>query len=380
MLHRPMRRPFSLLLSAVLSVGLLAGGCSRGGQGTSAPAGGAAAAPGAAPRPSGPRPVQVVQPTSNPWPRIVVLHGQLEARESVTIAARVEGPITRVAADLGDHVRSGRPLASISPTDYQAHLAQAEADLAQAQSDLARLEGVARPEAVSRQQVEQARTKVALAQAQRALALRQRSDASIRAPFSGTVSRRYISPGAFVRLGTPLFDFVSDGNLRLTLDVPERYVRQVVVGTTVNVLPDEVGTDSFQAQIVRVSPVVAQGSRAFRVEAEVDPHEGVLRPGMFVLGHISLGLDPESVRIPRGAVYSVLGQDRVTVVVDGKAQPRDVELLGEDRGDALVHGLAPSDVVVLRGGAALSPGTPVRPETAAPAAPSRPTAAAGHAP
>lgn len=374
-----MRRPHPVLLPAVLSVGLLAGGCSRGGQGNPAPAGGAAA-PGAAARPAGPRPVQVAQPTANPWPRIVVLHGQLEARESVTIAARVEGPITRVSADLGDHVRVGRPLASISPTDYQAHLAQAEADLAQAQSDLARLEGVARPEAVSRQQVEQARTKVALAQAQRALALRQRADASIRAPFTGTVARRYISPGAFVRLGTPLFDFVSDGNLRLTLDVPERYVRQVVVGSTVNVLPDEVGSESFQAQIVRVSPVVAQGSRAFRVEAEVEPREGVLRPGMFVLGHISLGLDPDSVRVPRGAVYSVLGQDRVTIVVDGKAQPRDVELLGEDRGDALVHGLSPSDVVVLRGGAALAPGTPVRAETAAPAAPSRPSAAAGHAP
>jgi hypothetical protein len=82
---------------------------------------------------------------------------------------------------------------------------------------------------------------------------------------------------------------------------------------------------------------------------------------MFVLGTITLGTAEDAVAVPRGAVYSVLGQDRVTRVSDGVAQPFDVELLGEDGTDAIVRGLRTEDEVVVRGGASLAPGTSIVP-------------------
>ena len=125
-------------------------------------------------------------------------------------------------------------------------------------------------------------------------------------------------------------------------------------------------------EVVRIGPMIDPLTRTFRIEAEIDPHDGIFLPGMFVLGTIALGIDPESVRLPRGAVFSVLGHDRVATVVDGKIELVDVELLAEDHGDAIVHGLAPSAVVVTRGGGNLAPGTSVRAE----AAPANPAAAA----
>lgn len=339
----------STLVLALAIAGLV--GCNRGSAPSAADAG---------TRVEAPRPVQAGRPTANPWPRIVVLHGQLEANESVQIAARVEGVVERVNADLGDEVRRNGPLARIVAIDFNARVSQAQAQLAQARSDLARLEGLDRRESIAEQQIEQARTAVTVAQANLALANRQLADARIRAPFAGIVARRYVTRGAFVRVGAPLFDFVSTGPMRLALEVPENFVRDVRTGLTVRVLPETSAGEGFAATVVRVGPVVAQGTRTFRIEASVDPHEGQLRPGMFVLGMLELGLDAEAVRIARGAVYSVLGHDRVTMVVDGKAQMRDVELLGEDHGDAIVHGLRPTDLVVLRGGGGLAPNSSVR--------------------
>lgn len=345
-----MRAVSQTFLALAVLAGLLPA-CKRGASPSGADAGTHAEAP---------RPVQTANATPFPFPRMIVLHGQLEANEAVQIAARIEGPIERVNADLGDHVRAGGSLAQIVPTDFRAKVMQTEAQLAQARSDLARLEGLERPESIAAQQIEQARTQVAVAQANLDLANRQFHDASIRAPFDGIVARRYVARGAFVRIGTQLFDFVSDGPMRLSLEVPENFVRDVHEGLTIRVLPEASAGEGFAAQVVRIGPVITTGTRTFRIEARVDPHEGQLRPGMFVLGTLELGTDADAVRIARGAVYSVLGQDRVTLVVNGRAEYRDVQLLGERGGDAIVHGLRPSDVVVVRGGGSLAPGAPVR--------------------
>ncbi len=304
----------------------------------------------------------VARPAPHPYPRLVVLHGTLEPRESVQIAARVEGPLTTVRVDLGDHARAGETLAIIASSEFRAQVAEADAQLAQARSDFARLEGIDRPEVVSRQEVEQARTKVSVAEATRTVAAQNLRDARVVAPFDGTVSRRYVAPGAFVRVGNPLFDFVADGPMRLVLEVPERFVHEVGAGTKVRVRPDGTAETGFDAEVVRVAPTIEPATRTFRVEASVEPHEGALRPGMFVLGTITLGMAEDAFAVPRSAVYSVLGQDRVTLVVDGVAQHRDVELVGEREGEAFVRGLAATDLVIVRGGASIPPGIEVRPD------------------
>jgi len=348
---------FALSFGA-LTAGALAAGCGRGGADASV-----AARTGDAGVVVPPRLVQVASPRLSPYPRIVVLHGQLEARESVEIAARVEGPLDYVGVDLGDEVRRGATLARISATDFRARTAQADAQLAQAQSTLSRIESLDRPEAVSEQAREQARTDVAVAGSTRDLARRQLSDSVVRAPFAGVIARREVSRGAFVRIGTPMFTLVSSGTLRLALSVPERYVTQVTTDSVVSVLPESTTGEGIEARVVRIGPIIEPATRTFRIEAEVDPHEGAFRPGMFVLGTLALGVDQAAVRIPRGSVFSAVGRDRVAAVVDGVIVMKDVELLGEIEGDAVVHGLAESDVVVVRGGGLLAPRARVRVDT-----------------
>lgn len=351
---------------ALLTLALLAQAC------TPAPAttGKAASGPVA-------RAVEVAEARHAPFPRILRLSATLEALETVQVAARVEGPITGVRVDLGDRVTREQELATIRPIDYRARASEIEAALAQAQSDVKRLEslgGVA-----TQEELERARTRLAEARAQRSLASRQLGDTTVRAPFAGAIAARHVAPGTYVKPGTPLFDLVADERLRLQIEVPERYAALVKVGTPATITlrdalvgeepkegadakqlaPAPEGSGAVQAAVTRISPVVSPTTRTFTVEAVFSPAGSVLRPGMFTVAALSLGQEADSVRVPRAAVFHVLGRDRVMRVEDGVAVAHDVELIGEEGGDAVVIGLEPGAQVIVRGAALVAPGTAV---------------------
>lgn len=350
-------RLFPLILAAVLCA------CGKANSAASAPPAGAK--PGASVRE-----VVIATPTAHPWPRSVVLHGTLEARERVQLAARVAGPIGRLKADLGDAFPANTVLAQIESAQILAELAQADAELENARGQLARIDAIHSPEAVSRREADEARTRAATADAKQQVAAQRVKDLRIVAPFAGTVARRYVSLGAFVKVGDPLFDFVSTGPLRLALEVPERFLNDVVVGTRVRIEPRDVPTDGraddaqaagTDAEIVRVSPALNEKTRTLRVEALVDAETTPLRPGTFVLSTIALGTVEDAMQLPRTAVYSMLGQDRVTVIdADGKAAYRDVDLVGEHDGFAYVRGVTGTDRVVAQSGATIPPGSSVK--------------------
>lgn len=357
-------------LLAALTLILLGSAC----DGAQAPA---AAKPGPPP----PRAVEVATAQQTTHARTLTLSGSLTPLERVQVAARVEGPITEVKADLGDVVARDQVLASIRPVDYRARVSELDASLAQAQSDVKRAQDLG--QAGTLEELEQARTRLAEARAQRTLATRQLGDTTVRAPFAGSIAARFVAPGTYVKSGTALFELVAVEQLRLTLEVPERYASLVKIGTKVTIQPRDLlvtGTGAPKeaavvAAVTRVSPVVSPSTRTFTIEAVFSPAGSVLRPGMFIAAGLALGDETQSVRVPRSAVFHVLGHDRVMTVVDGVARPRDVELVGEDPGEAVVVGLEPGSSVIARGAALVAPGAAVAPEPWQPDAPAQAAAA-----
>ena len=168
--------------------------------------------------------------------------------------------------------------------------------------------------------------------------------------------------------------------------MPERYAALVAPGTPVTIGAQELVTPGagehvpkdmsqkpavgrVQATVTRASPVVSPSTRTFTVEAVFSPAGSVLRPGMFIAATLALGSETEAVRVPRAAVFHVLGHDRVMKAVDGVAQPQDVELVGEDGAEAIVLGLEPDSQVIVRGAALVAPGAAVAAQPASAATP-----------
>lgn len=343
-----------VFLCGLVPVLLLA--CGSNGT-TSTPARAAAGA-------SGSRTVVTARAEHTEHQRTVLLGGTLEAPEQVEVAARIEGAIVSLTADLGDHIARGDTLARITPEDFAARAAEVEAELSQARSELARIEQLVHHELATTEALERARTRVRVAESQRALANRQLRDTRVVAPFDGAIAERLVSPGAFVRVGTPLFLLVATSPLRLAIDVPERLSSVVHEGTDVTV--ESEANTRVVAHITRVAPIVDPATRTYRALIEIPQTETTpLRPGMYVRARIDLGRI-DAVKLPRQAVFEVLGRSRVVLVIDGRAHPQDVELIDENEGEAIVQGISAGAEVIARGPGLVAPGTQVRAAAAVP--------------
>src|SRR5262249_38730445 len=149
--------------------------------------------------------------------------------EDSTIAAEVEGKIVGLRVDLGDPVRKDQVLARINPDEYRLRMEQAESQRRLTEANLARVTQLAQSESVAPREVDDARSAADQARAAADLARKKFRDTEVRAPFSGAVAKRSVSAGEYVKVGQPLFEIVELDPLKLTGEVPERYLPDVHV-------------------------------------------------------------------------------------------------------------------------------------------------------
>ncbi len=369
-LARPIFR--SQAARAVLLLSLLAiASCREGGK--------------QAAKPATPAPIKVslTPVATKPTDRFVEITGTLFGEEDVTIAAEVPGRIVDIAADLGDSVKHGGPLATIDTTDYKlavdearasllaalariglSELPEGEVDLdslplviraiAQESNAKARLDRARRlyertPPLISEQdfadiqtQHEVARTVVdserlnarsLLADARvKASTLRQaeqrlldtRVIAPIEKPLTYRVAARQVSVGEIVAQGQSLFRLVASDRVKFRGLVPERFAKDIAANTPANVIVDGFA-DPFVATVSRIAPAVDVSTRAFSIEIEAANPDGLLKPGSFARARVLTRTDPNARFVPESATVQFAGVQRVFSVKDGKVVEHRVE-------------------------------------------------------
>jgi len=319
------------------------------GDGTSA----SAAATGAVPVRVAPVTVQALEET-------IEISGSLASPEDSTIAAEVDGKLVGLRVDLGDRVRRGEMLARVNPDEYRFRMEQAEAQRQQAEANLRRVEQLARSEMVAAQQLDDARSAAAQARAMADLAKKKFADTEVRAPFDGAIAKRNVSAGEYVRVGQPLFEVVILDPLKITGEVPERYLSEVRAGDEVEAHVDAFPGRGFAGKISRISPAVNPQSRAFTVEARIGG-AGVLKPGLFAKVHLHRAGKQPATLVPEAAVTAFAGVSKVYVIVGGLAHERPVEVVRHlEGGQAVVKGqLQTGEQVAVAGVARLADGVPV---------------------
>lgn len=254
----------------------------------------------------------------------VAFSGSLAAPEDATVGAEVEGRVVAVTADLGDAVAHGRVLARINPDEYHFRLEQAEAARREADANLARAEELAKGGIVSPKDLDNARVAAARARADAELARKRFADTEVKAPFPGAVAQRLVSVGEYVKVGQALFQVVMTNPLKLTGEVPERYLGQVKPGAAVRLRLDAFPGETFSGTLARVAPAIQVQSRAFRVEARIPNPKGLLKPGAFAGAEVVVGRDTAALVVPEAAVTVFAGVAKVFVIENGVARERRV--------------------------------------------------------
>lgn len=222
--------------------------------------------------------------------------GTTEPHRKSTLTSRVSGVISKVHVREGDAVKAGDVVVSIDTSDNVLRLRQAEAALktAEVQRSTTKIEwdrsqGLLQDRAIPQSQFDavDARMKgaeAAVAQAQVAVDMARKAlaDSTVRAPYSGTITRRMVSEGEFAAVtpATPLVTIEETSVLDVRIQVPASDEAIARPGRPVTLKIPALSRE-VRAQISRVVPSADPRTRTFAAIIEVPNEKGELRPGLF---------------------------------------------------------------------------------------------------
>lgn len=251
---------------------------------------------------------------------------QFNGDKSTQMLATISGPVSRLLVNTGDEVRPGQALATVASPDFASTVAdyrKAEAALRNAQRIATLDEKLYANDALARADLDQARSDLVAAEADRDAALEQvaalgvdsvaiaairqgkplaSGQSALRAPIAGVVVERLITQGQLLEAGaTPTFTIADLGSVWVMGQVFESDAGSVYRGEQVMIRIDGVA-DSFPGRIDYVGALVDPESKALAVRILVPNLRQRLKQNMLVRVEIRSSRAREGVVIPVAAV------------------------------------------------------------------------------
>ena len=213
-------------------------------------------------------------------------------------------------------------------------------------------------------QAEAAKSAAQAAQDQSAQVAKILEDATLKAPFGGLVSDRYVEPGTVVGPGTPIFRVVGEGSavgdrLEIRFDIPEVIVSKVFVGTeiTIGLLSCET---ELKPKIDKIGGEIRSGTRTVEVISYIPMDTLCLLPGMFGTVKVPLEIHNNAIIVPEKAVIDFEGKKIVYVSKGDTAVKREVVTgILENENIEILEGLTATDEVIVVGNRFLTDGAKI---------------------
>lgn len=279
--------------------------------------------------------------------------GKLEADRQSNLSTRIMGQISKIYVNPGQKVTKGQLLIQIRNQDILAKKAQVEASKVEAttafesaEKDMKRFEALYASNSASDKEMDDIRAKYRMAKA-RLTAVEQMENevneniryASIRAPYNGVITSKFVQEGDMANPGMPLLSMQSPSQWKVIARIPETDIAKVNLNDKLNVnfkAIDKV----FEGQIIEINPSTANTGNQYEAKILISIPEGCkakLFSGMYATvlfehGTQELILVPRKSLVNRGqlvGIYAVsqTGNALLRWVKTGKTFGDTIEIL-----------------------------------------------------
>jgi RND family efflux transporter MFP subunit len=308
--------------------------------------------------------VSLVSPVPAPSTFGTPLPADVQAFIQASIHARASGYLKNWFVDIGDHVTNGQVLALIDTPELDEQFAQAKAQLDQANAalDLAKITAgrwaqLLKTASVSEQDAAEKKSAYILAQANVEAAnanlkrLRDLKDfENVIAPFEGVITTRNTDIGQLITAGSgpELFRMEQTDPLRVYVQVPQQYVRDVATGQKASLTFQEQPGRTFEGTVTRTAGAVDPATRTLQVELQVPNPKGELFAGSYAQVRFNETADPGALTISDNAII-FRAQGTQVAIVDGENRVHLQKVkVGRDFGSTIevLDGLKVDDRVI----------------------------------
>lgn len=309
--------------------------------------------------------VATIKATQGPTHREIILPGNVQAWHETTINARTDGYVIHWMVDIGTAVKTGDLLAEISTPEVNAQLQQAEAELktAEANNNLAQItatrwKNLLKTDSVSKQEADEkiSNAQATVATVNAARANRDRlldlvSFERIIAPFDGVIMSRTTDIGRLINAGSgtmPLFRLVQSNPLRVYVNVPEFFSKNILPGLTAQLYFPQYPGKSYTATLLNTAKAIDANTRTLLVQLQVNNDKNELFAGSYTEVHFRLPANNSVILPVNTLIFRSQGLQVATLSSDSKAIIKPI-IIGQDFGDTVevVSGIKANESIII---------------------------------
>jgi multidrug efflux system membrane fusion protein len=294
--------------------------------------------------------VAVATAEVEPHSRKLVLSGRTEADRRVVVTARTGGVITDLRVRRGSRVEQGEVIAILSDEAREAQVAQGEAMVTQRRTELEAKRRLIENGNMPRLDLVNLESQLKIAEAGLAAAKAERDRGVVRAPWAGVITDLSVEVGqaAFSFAGREIAQLISFDPMLAVVEVAERRLSGIKVGDAAEIRL--VTGQSAKGHIRYVSKSASQTTRTYRVEVEVENHDGAIPDGITADVVIPLAAVPAT-RVPRSALTFSSGGDLGVRAVGGgdSVEFMKVNIVEDEQGFMWVSGIPAGTRVIVQG-------------------------------
>lgn len=303
--------------------------------------------------------VEVVKPEQRSFTAEVLITGTALPNQIVSIYAMEGGMLMQIRKDIGDKVRQGETIAVLENPALQQQLLKWQAEMKAKKTNYERLNAVYKktPELTNIQMVENAEAEYLSAKANFNAANSRIGFLTIKAPFSGITTKRFVDKGAMIQSGLnqsnpqALFELQEINPIRLTIPVPESDVVGIKTGMLVKVTFPELSGTVFSAKVSRLSNALDPISKTMQVEIDLENPDGIIISGMYAKVLLQISSRENIQSLPVIAKISHKNEDYILAVEEGKVKriPVKIGLSNRDYFEILNDEITSETLVIVQG-------------------------------
>src|SRR5690554_1371196 len=278
------------------------------------------------------------------------IDGNFMANRDVKLNADMQGKIDVVKVDLGSEVKKGQILIELDNSLLKLQLESVKIQVKDLEKDFERYRILTEADAIQKAKLDKIHLQLQSAIIQRRTIEEQINKTTIRAPFDGTITQKFVEIGAFAAPGVPLLQLSQINVLRFTAYVSEGEINQFALNDKVVLKADQYPHIDFSGKVVALGSKANPAAR-YPVEIEVEnSKDSPIRAGMFGQVILDKQTKKSGIVLPLSVIQGQLDNAKVYVVKDGKAVLAPIKIGSTEGASVLVEeGLEEGDKVVSRG-------------------------------
>jgi membrane fusion protein, multidrug efflux system len=316
-------------------------------------------------------PVRVADVTKKTIYNTLTINGTVSPVGTVDVVTEAEGryslsinPSTRLPYKMGDKVKKGEKLVSLSNEEYELgiRIESRKLDLENSKQEYEKQKSLYEKGGVTMRELQNSELSYINTKYDYENAQMQINKLSVFAPFDGViVELPYFTQNVRVSSGTKVARLMDYSALLMQAEFPEKFITTITTGQEAYITNYNLRGDTLKALITQLSPAINEASRTFRGVMRIDNPSLIMRPGMFVKADIVVERRDSAVVVPRELVQSKRRGKVVFVIERNTAVEKRVETgIETDTEVEIISGLELDEKLVTEGYQMLSNRTKVR--------------------